>query len=339
MTKKPFIVHVYPKNDVVVKKFYDKLGYFRLLVPSKVAMRYIGKRYFPNNLLIRLKKKGILNYQSYIISTEKKLESKDADLIPKADIWLFSLINLNDEEIYTSAYFDAIKKRANHLSIKLLHLTSHLDSSHLDISNQLHNEYPKIAKLTANGMVIDFNTESFCIINNEYEEKQWITSKKSKIDNYSIQPFLKDQRVQANNELYFIERWLVIGNDLTVGMRYSSSPIVKQHNSITYYRRDFRNLTLKNELEIVQSYLNSQQLKKGLIPATFEYFDDNEFWDKRYQAISDLKLNSGFDLGSMDVLCVNDQLIILDFNEHTLESLYQDLSLVLCEALKEYLNL
>ncbi len=337
MVKKPQVVHIFLENQIVINSLFEKIGVLSLFVSRKRAMKYISERYFPNQLLLELKKKSHIGYRTHILKAGKKLVRDDVLSIPKGDIWLFSLINMEDFEIFTDLFMKAVAERADSLGIEVFHLTSHLDSGTLNLSTPVH-EYPKIAKLRSNGTVVDFRKESFYILHSDNEEKMWTKHIGKNRERYVTQSFLKDQRCPENGGLYFIERWLLIGDDLSVGMRMSTSPIVKQHNSVTHYRRDMRKLWENNEYDLIQSYLGLQQVKKGLIPATFEYYHNDEFWDQRYAVVKNHKEETGFELGSMDVMNVNNQLVVIDYNEHPLETLHPDLTLVLRERMKKYLG-
>ncbi len=251
--KKTRIVHIFPQNPTAKKKIYEKIRILKYLFPEKLAMKYIAKKYFPNSILISLAKRGKIKYYTSILTNDKIFTAVDARKIPKADIWLFSLINMEGENIYTKEFMQAIKNRSKKLGIRVLQLSSHLDQENIKFHNS-PKAYPKIAKLKANGVVIDFKKESFCILKRE-EEENWQASIGSSKNLYIIQPFLTDDRVKKNLTYYLIERWIVLGNDLTVGIRKSKSPIIKQHNSVTFYRRDARKLKINNEYNKLQDYL------------------------------------------------------------------------------------
>ena len=126
--------------------------------------------------------------------------------------------------------------------------------------------------------------------------------------------------------------------DLTVGLRQSPDPVVKQANSVTHYLRDARELAA-GEFDARRQWLQAREVRKGFLPLSVGYTDDPDFWDKRRATLADLTARTGFDLGTMDVLELEDgQLLVLDYNERTAESAWPDLEAIWDAALARYLG-
>lgn len=183
-----------------------------------------------------------------------------------------------------------------------------------------------MAKLKANGSVGDYNAGSYSILRDADSETLWRKDHEQDEGRYILQPLLIDKRNDIENSLYFVERWINLGGDLTVGLRRSTTPIIKQLNSVTTYLRDSRHLIGGNELETVREFLKKGEMRKGSMPISFLYHADNDFWDRRYSILSSLHSQTGFEVGSLDaVMLENDEIVVFDYNEHTLETAHDDL--------------
>ncbi len=123
-----------------------------------------------------------------------------------------------------------------------------------------------------------------------------------------------------------------------MGLRQSPDPVVKQANSVTHYLRDARELAA-GEFDARRQWLQAREVRKGFLPLSVGYTDDPDFWDKRRATLADLTARTGFDLGTMDVLELEDgQLLVLDYNERTAESAWPDLEAIWDAALARYLG-
>lgn len=313
--------------------FYETFRTHSLRFPlTRIPPRFFYSRAFrhflPNNLLRSLKYQGDLHLQEHSLEeADRPWGAEHAARIPHADVWVFALLTDSTTPAFEASFFQAIRSRAEQENIRLLNLTTHIG---IPRELQTHHppDLPVLAKLKANGLTTPGDPDSYAILRTQEEIQIWKDGLPAeRLHAYEIQPFLEHRRDAELAPFRCIERWICIGRDLTVGLRFSEDLIIKQLNSLTHYIRDPRGLAQEYSL-LARFHRNRKRLKhQGPGHLSFGYSGSNEFWNRRHALYRALREATGFEIGSADVFeDKHGELHLIDYNEWTFESAQEDLA-------------
>lgn len=331
--RKPKVLHVFVENPVL-RGFLEQMisPHLVRIIPASLLSKFLHKNFMPNNLLRQLRDDSRLKLMRHPLPLRQSYGTADADALPLADCWLFTLNNYGEESMFGIDFFDSVRERAQRHGIRLINLTSHVRS---DTDRAGTDQFPLLAKLKANGLVGHYNKDSFAIFESANDYAAWCEQRSdAERSRYRIEPFVYHADRKNFVPLFCIERWIYICGDLTVGLRVSRDPIIKQNNSVTWYRRDPR--LVEAEIDMLTAGLKKQQVKRGSIPLSFAYAGSAEYWDARRAAADALARDMNLEVGSFDVIEETDgTLNIVDVNEHSWESAGRDLLGIWADRLLE----
>ncbi len=331
VNRPPSVVHVHVECRPLRPHFDARLGRLGPLVPRAVANRFIHRNFLPNNLLRALARRGRIALRTHVLAFRDRYGAADAGAVPPADVWLFSLQNWQHAPAFAPDFFAALADRAARHGVRMVNACSHVDDGPAPGAAEVG--YPCIAKLRGNGMVSPDDPGSYAILAGPGDEAAWRQAAASPQD-FAVHPWLADRRSDPAGGRHVVERWIVIGDDLTVGTRVSREPIVKQTNSVTSYRRDAAAPGAGDEYDLLRGLLDGGLGSAGSLPLSFQYHDDPAFWDRRRDMLRGLRDRTGFCLGSVDAVeTAADGPVIIDWNEHTFEAAHPDLAAIWAERL------
>lgn len=314
-------------------KFYETFRKHSLrwplnLLPARYLQSRAFRHFLPNNLLRLLHLDRRIRLQTHPLdSSIQPYGATDAANIPRAEAWVFALFSDSSETICRKDFFEAVRARAQREGIRIINLASHTGSPSA-FEPKKSQAFPALAKLKANGLTSPYDKDSFALLNTEAERQAWTQQIGiERILDYEIQPYIEHRRSSEVAPLRYIERWICVCGDLTVGMRFSKDLIIKQLNSLTYYVRDPRMLEQEYGL-IHKAARASRKLREdGPSHLSFSYSESADFWDRRQALYQALSKDTGFEIGSMDVIEDDTgELSLIDYNEWTFESAREDLS-------------
>jgi hypothetical protein len=326
-----------PRVDVTFiyapsENFYESFRTHTLRFPlTRVPPRYLRGRAFrhflPNNLLQSLNNQGAIRLRNHALEpSDRPYDGPDAKNIPRAEVWVFALLNDSSMPICRDAFFEAIHTRAQREGIRVINLASH-SGTPPGFEPRRKEPLPALAKLKANGLTTPGDSDSFTLLETQADLTAWTERlDPARRADYEVQPHLEHRRDAELAPFRCIERWICLPGDLTVGLRFSEEMIIKQLNSLTYYIRDPRRL--EHEYRLLHRITRDRRRlrKNGPEPLSFGYSGTSEFWDPRNALYQRLRDATGFEIGSMDVFEDSDgDLHLIDYNEWTFESARKDL--------------
>lgn len=334
------MVFVYAPSQAFYETFRKhSVGFPASLLPEWHLRDRAFRHFMPNNLLRSLENKGEIRLRSHPLAPSPLHGAEAVPPIPTADVWVFALLSDSHEVLFSEEFFSQIRARAKRENVSVINLTSHAGS--LPVSHPTTtDELPVLAKLLANGLTTPGDPDSFALLTTQEEMADWKErTGPNRLTRYELQPYIEHCRNPEFSPYRCIERWICVCGDLTVGLRLSPDLIVKQLNSLTYYIRDPRKLEQEYASVHKQSRQRRGLARDGPLHLSFAYMGSVEYWDRRHLLYRNLQRETGFEIGTMDVLeDVQGRLHIIDYNEWTYESARKDLSFLWEAALLDAIH-
>ena len=300
---------------------------------SQEAQRKRAFRHFlPNSLLRSMARTGRIRLREHLLPPDSHYGKTTAGSVPPADVWVFALLTESGLDRFSEDFYAEIRRRAQTEGVQLINLASHTGSPNMS-PPQTEMTVPILAKLRANGMTSPDRPESYALLTSTEEITEWQARiGPDRLGEYELHPWLDHRLNEQISPYRCIERWIWLCGDLTVGLRVSPDPIIKQLNSLTAYKRDPRRLTHEYTLLQRARWQMEPPARHGPLHLSFNYAGDPPYWDRRYALCRALQARSGFEIGTLDVMeTLDGNLHLIDYNEWTYESARKDLQ-VLWEA-------
>ncbi len=238
----------------------------------------------------------------------------DAALLPIAafetryDAVILHIV-LNSGARITDAFFETLALRALAPHGSILNRVSCIRKTTLHNLDghvaQTQDALPCIIKLDRN-----FNNKGtvFLCHNKEDVEAWHNCTSDSDRRQFVREPLHLDYKF-LGSDIYRLERWVIVFDDLTLEYRLSDDFFVKAATSFRYQLRDMR--CLRNDWQLLASY--GWKWRGQSIDCAYD--EDEEAWDARYQVMAHFKQAFGLDYGELDVIrTAKDEFIVIDVN-------------------------
>lgn len=318
---------IYLPNPSSINTYAGSLSRLtRFWLTQKQLTKGTYQHYLPNNLVRELQAEGEIRLIEVALPIKPSYDAHDAGTLPNADVWIFSLLNHSSELLFAPSFLKAAQERARADGIQTINLASHTGSPE-QVAKPSKAQFPMIAKLRGNGETLATRPSSFAFLPNQTALTEWKdTLSIEQLSLFEVESYIEHRRKAEFAPYRCIERWIYVCGDLTVGIRLSQELIIKQLNSVTSYLRDPRCLS-EDHPALTRQRMQTSPLKQyGVQPLSFSYANTAEFWDPRHALCQRLHDETGVEICSLDIIEDDEQqLHLIDYNEHTWESAPEDL--------------
>jgi len=299
--------------------FFSIHPYFRKIIKRRFGetsksdyiqnIKQAHNGFLPNYLLGDLFKSGKLALQVIPVEMSQDIKSDFMNQYLRAEVWIFSFMDYSVDFEAISTFFKDCRRLAKEYNIKIINGTC---APRYQNKISTVGQFPLIAKPKQNGVPQKSiaQNSTFSVLWDKKQLMAWENSIADSRPLFVLEPYYAN--TSTDQGLYIQERWIVIFDDLTVGIRISRDNIIKRKNSMTYFLRN--RASLRMDLSVLDDIYPA--------PDTLEhaYCDDLDLWELRYKRLAKfLNERPNMEIFSLDVIFHNKDFFIVDSNEHTFE--------------------